>query len=465
MLGGMSWESSAQYYRLANELVRERLGGLHSARVLLAPVDFADIEQLQAEGRWDEAGELLAAAAQGLQAGGAELLLICTNTMHKVADQVQAAVDIPLLHLAEPTAAAITRAGLGTVGLLGTAFTMEQDFYRDRLASHGLTVLVPPAQDRTDVHRIIYEELCSGVLREESRQVYRDVITRLVDAGVEGVVLGCTEIELLIDAADSPVPVFPTTRLHVEAAVDASLAASGRSERLPARSACGAALMAHVQTYWSPWDSSGGDNMATISTEDPLAVAAVDAIHSGAVPTLRRLLAEHEDLATTRLGDDEPEGMSRTLLHVATDWPGHFPNGAATVVALVEAGANVNARFRGPHEETPLHWAASSDDIDVLDALLDAGANIEAPGAVIAGGTPLADATAFGQWKAARRLVERGAKTNYFADASLGLIEHLHDYFGGAAEPDADQIGDAFWAACHGGQFDLPSTCWSAARP
>ncbi len=194
--------------------------------------------------------------------------------------------------------------------------------------------------------------------------------------------------------------------------------------------------------------------MATISTEDPLAVAAVDAIHSGAVPTLRRLLAEHEDLATTRLGDDEPEGMSRTLLHVATDWPGHFPNGAATVVALVEAGANVNGRFRGPHEETPLHWAASSDDVDVLDALLDAGANIDAPGAVIAGGTPLADGTAFGQWTAARRLVERGAKTNYFADASLGLIEHLHDYFGGAAEPDADQIGDAFWAACHGGQLE-----------
>ncbi|WP_298384494.1 aspartate/glutamate racemase family protein [Ferrimicrobium sp.] len=224
MLGGMSWESSAHYYRLANELVRERLGGLHSAKVLLASVDFADIEQLQADGRWDEAGELLAATAKNLEAGGAELLVICTNTMHKVADQVQAAVGIPLLHLADNTAQAITQAGLVTVGLLGTAFTMEQDFYRDRLAIHGLTVLVPPASDRAEVHRIIFEELCLGVLREESRQIYRDVITRLVDAGVEGVVLGCTEIELLIDATDSPVPVFPTTRLHVEAAVDASLA-------------------------------------------------------------------------------------------------------------------------------------------------------------------------------------------------------------------------------------------------
>jgi uncharacterized protein len=144
--------------------------------------------------------------------------------------------------------------------------------------------------------------------------------------------------------------------------------------------------------------------------------------------------------------------MSRTLLHVATDWPGHFPNGAATVAAIVEAGADVNARFRGPHSETPLHWAASSNDVDVLDALLDVGADIEAPGAVIAGGTPLADATAFGQWKAARRLVERGARTNYFADASLGLMERLHQYFDRAGARDKDQVNDAFWAACHGGQ-------------
>jgi aspartate racemase len=224
MVGGMSWESSAHYYRLANEAVRARLGGLHSARVLLSSVDFADIEQLQVDGRWNEAGELLASVARSLEAGGAELLLICTNTMHKVADQVQAAVDIPLLHLADATGHAITRAGFTAVGLLGTAFTMEQDFYRERLSGHGFTVLVPPPEDRAEVHRIIYEELCMGVFREESRQVYRDTIARLVQAGAEGIVLGCTEIELLIDAVDSPVPVFPTTRLHVEAAVEASLA-------------------------------------------------------------------------------------------------------------------------------------------------------------------------------------------------------------------------------------------------
>jgi len=163
MIGGMSWESSAQYYRLANELVRERLGGLHSARVVLASVDFADIEALQVAGRWEQAGQLLAEAATGLEAAGAELLLICTNTMHKVANQVQAAVSIPLLHLGDATAAAVTRAGLGTMGLLGTAFTMEQDFYRDRLTSHGLRVLIPPPQDRAEVHRIIYDELCLGV--------------------------------------------------------------------------------------------------------------------------------------------------------------------------------------------------------------------------------------------------------------------------------------------------------------
>ncbi len=224
MLGGMSWESSAQYYRLANELVRERLGGLHSARIVLASVDFADVEALQATGRWEEAGHLLAEAAKGLEAAGADLLLICTNTMHKVADQVQAAIGIPVLHLGDVTAQAVTRAGLTTVGLLGTAFTMEQAFYRDRLTNHGgLRVIVPPPQDRAEVHRIIYDELCLGVVREESRQTYRDIIARLVHAGADGVILGCTEIELLITDTDSPVPVFPTTRLHVEAAINASL--------------------------------------------------------------------------------------------------------------------------------------------------------------------------------------------------------------------------------------------------
>ncbi|HEX4016926.1 MAG TPA: aspartate/glutamate racemase family protein [Frankiaceae bacterium] len=224
MLGGMSWESSAQYYRLANELVRERLGGTHSARCLLASVDFADIEVLQERGDWAEAAHQLAALAQGLQAGGAELLVLCTNTMHKVADQVQAAISIPLLHLGDVAAQAVTRAGISTVGLLGTAYTMEQAFYRDRLAVHGLSVLIPDADDRGEVHRIIYDELCLGMTREPSRQVYREIIGRLVEAGAQGIVLGCTEIELLIDDGDSPVPLFATTALHVQAAVDAALA-------------------------------------------------------------------------------------------------------------------------------------------------------------------------------------------------------------------------------------------------
>jgi aspartate racemase len=224
MLGGMSWESSAEYYRLANELVRERLGGTHSARCLLASVDFADIEALQERGDWDEAARQLASLAQGLEAGGADLLVLCTNTMHKVADEVQAAVSIPLLHLGDVTAQAVTKAGRDTVGLLGTAYTMEQAFYRDRLAGHGLCVLVPDAPDRAQVHRIIYDELCLGVIREPSRQVYREIIGRLVAAGAQGIVLGCTEIELLVGACDSPVPLFPTTRLHVQAAVDAALA-------------------------------------------------------------------------------------------------------------------------------------------------------------------------------------------------------------------------------------------------
>jgi hypothetical protein len=193
--------------------------------------------------------------------------------------------------------------------------------------------------------------------------------------------------------------------------------------------------------------------MTTISTEDSLAVAVVTAIRTGELTTLRRLLAEHPDLATARLGDDDPGGMSRTLLHVVTDWPGHFPNGAATVAALVEAGADVNARFRGPHEETPLHWAASCDDVEVLDALLDAGADIEAPGAVIAGGTPLADARAFKQWRAAHRLVQRGAQTTLTDAATLGLMNRIEAHFASAAAPPSPEaIDSAFWGACHGGR-------------
>jgi aspartate racemase len=223
MLGGMSWESSAEYYRLANELIRERLGGLHSARLVLVSVNFAEIEELQVSGQWEQAGELLAEAAKSVEAAGADLLLLCTNTMHKVAGQIQDAVSIPLLHLADATAEAVRRAGLTTVALLGTAFTMEQDFYRDRLARGGLTVLVPTAEDRAEVHPVIYEELCRSEVRVASRQAYQRVIARLVQAGAEGVILGCTEIELLVGPADSSVPVFPTTRLHVEAAVERAL--------------------------------------------------------------------------------------------------------------------------------------------------------------------------------------------------------------------------------------------------
>ena len=223
MLGGMSWESTAEYYRLMNERVADRLGGLHSARLLLASVDFAEIEELQMAGDWDRAGDVLAALGRDLQAGGAELLVLCTNTMHKVADRIEAAVDIPLVHLADVVAGSLLAAGHGVVGLLGTAFTMEQDFYRDRLASHGLRVLVPDADDRALVHRVIYDELCLGIVRDESRLDYGHVIERLADAGAEAVILGCTEIELLVTQDDSPIPVFPSTRLHVEAAVDEAL--------------------------------------------------------------------------------------------------------------------------------------------------------------------------------------------------------------------------------------------------
>lgn len=227
LIGGMSWESTAEYYRTLNQLTRERLGGLHSARLVLYSVDFADIERLQTEGRWAEAGAVLADAARSLEAAGAELLLICTNTMHRVADQVEAAVSVPLLHLADATAAAVRAAGLRRVGLLGTAFTMEQDFYRGRLEASGLTVLTPDADGRALVHRVIYQELCLGVVREESRSEYRRVIGELVAAGAEGVILGCTEIELLVGAEDSSVPLFPTARLHAEAAVEAALAVGG----------------------------------------------------------------------------------------------------------------------------------------------------------------------------------------------------------------------------------------------
>lgn len=224
LLGGMSWESTAEYYRLANELVRDQLGGLHSAKILMHSVDFAEIEAMQVEGRWDDAGVLLAEAAQRLQGAGADMIVLCTNTMHKVAGSIEAAASVPFVHLGDTTAKAVTAAGVARIGLLGTIFTMEQDFYVGRLASHGLEVLLPGAEDRRRLSEIIYDELCLGVVRDESRAFYLDVIERLRRDGAEGVILGCTEIELLVDQSHVELPVFPTTALHVQAAVRLALA-------------------------------------------------------------------------------------------------------------------------------------------------------------------------------------------------------------------------------------------------
>lgn len=224
LLGGMSWQSSALYYSLINELVAQRLGGVHTADLVMVSVDFARVERLQAAGDWQAAGELLAREAQGLEAAGAEAIVLCTNTMHIVAPAIEAAVSIPLLNLADVTARAVSAAGLHTVGMLGTRFTMHQPFYRERVESHGLTVLVPKPHDQEVVHRVIYEELVRGVVSDQSRSEYLGVIERLVERGAQGIVLGCTEIELLIEPQNTTVPVFPTTRLHAEAAVEWALA-------------------------------------------------------------------------------------------------------------------------------------------------------------------------------------------------------------------------------------------------
>ncbi|WP_077963434.1 aspartate/glutamate racemase family protein [Ensifer adhaerens] len=225
LIGGMSWESSAEYYRIINETVRDRLGGVHSAKSLMWSMDFGEIERLQHHGDWQALTGEMIAAARRLEAGGADFLMICTNTMHKMAADVSAAVSIPLLHIADPTAAKIKAAGLRKVGLLGTAFTMEQDFYKGRLKeTFGLDVLVPEAEDRAKVHEIIYRELVAGVVKDSSRDAYRAIIARLVDAGAEAIIMGCTEIMLLISQADSPVPVFDTTEIHALAAVDVALA-------------------------------------------------------------------------------------------------------------------------------------------------------------------------------------------------------------------------------------------------
>jgi aspartate racemase len=225
LLGGMSWESSAVYYKLVNEATRDALGGLHSADCVLRSVDFAEIEALQRDGRWDVAGERLAQEARALAGAGAELLVLCTNTMHKVADAIVASVDIPFVHIADTTAHAVRSRGLATVGLLATAYTMEQEFYVGRLRDqHGLDVLVPEEDDRRIVHRAIYEELCVGVVDDRSRDEYRRIMSGLAARGAEGILLGCTEIDLLVGEKDSPVPVFDTTRLHAQRAVELALA-------------------------------------------------------------------------------------------------------------------------------------------------------------------------------------------------------------------------------------------------
>jgi aspartate racemase len=230
LIGGMSWESTVLYYRIVNETVREALGGLHSAKVVLLSVDFDEIEALQRAGAWDEAGAILSAVATTLVGAGAEILVLCTNTMHKVAPAIESAVAIPLLHIADPTAATIRAAGLTKVGLLGTRFTMEQAFYRDRLtAMHGIEVLTPVERDRAVMHDIIYDELCRGKVKDASRAQYRTIIHSLVAAGAQSIVLGCTEVGLLVDANDSPVPLFDTTYLHARAAALWAIGDGGRT--------------------------------------------------------------------------------------------------------------------------------------------------------------------------------------------------------------------------------------------
>ena len=226
LIGGMSWESTLSYYRQINLTVKSRLGGLHSAKCVLYSVDFHEIERLQRSGDWDAAGAILAAAARSLEAAGADFLVLCTNTMHKVAGDIESAVKLPMLHIADATAVEIKKAGFNSVGLLGTKFTMEQAFYRDRLIErHGIDVVIPNTQDREIVHRIIYEELCMGVISDDSRLEYRRIMASLADQGAQAIILGCTEISLLVAAPDASVPLFDTTAIHSIAAAEMALSA------------------------------------------------------------------------------------------------------------------------------------------------------------------------------------------------------------------------------------------------
>jgi aspartate racemase len=223
LIGGMSWESTVPYYRLINEAIKQRLGGLHSAKIVLYSVDFHEIEQLQRSGDWETAGRLLAEAARTLEAAGADFLLVCANTMHKVAPAIEAAVRIPLLHVVDATAADIRAAGFTRVGLLGTRFTMEGAFYTERLQQHGLQVLVPDEQDRQTVHRVVYEELCLGKIVDASREAYRRIMAGLVAQGAQAIILGCTEIAMLVGQGDATVPLFDTTQIHARNAAETAL--------------------------------------------------------------------------------------------------------------------------------------------------------------------------------------------------------------------------------------------------
>ncbi|MFT6433136.1 MAG: aspartate racemase [Candidatus Azotimanducaceae bacterium] len=220
MLGGMSWESTSSYYRAINEGIKQHLGGLHSAKICMYSVDFAEIEKLQHAGKWDDTAVILSQAAQNIERGGADFLLICTNTMHKVADQIQDSIDIPVLHIADATAQALAKDGITTVGLLGTNFTMEQGFYKDRITSkYGIDVIVPEESQRLAVHDIIYNELCLGIIKDDSRTTYVNTITKLHRCGAQAVILGCTEIALLVAQTDTPVPLYDTTEIHAAQAV------------------------------------------------------------------------------------------------------------------------------------------------------------------------------------------------------------------------------------------------------
>ena len=223
LLGGMSFESSLDYYRLLNELMRDRMGGLHSARSVMLSVDFAEIDQLMRDDRWQQAGEVLAAEAQRLERAGAELLALCTNTLHKVAPAIEQAVSIPFIHIADEAATRVLEAGQRTIGLLATAYTMEQDFYRERLESHGLEVVVPAADDRAEIHRIIFEGLCLGRIEPSAGEFFQRVIVDLAGQGAEGVLLGCTELAQIVAPEKSPLPLYDTTRIHVEAIVEIAL--------------------------------------------------------------------------------------------------------------------------------------------------------------------------------------------------------------------------------------------------